>query len=743
MKKLTLLSILIFTQSLVFAQEIVTLKPNESLRTLAQKYFQNPDEWEIILLFNGFHSVNEVNEGTKLTIPTNLYKLLTNNLNEYQKIINLANKDGAAILSKNKISSALENYEKAMNFKKKGQLELAQKSSLEALNFAKKALQETNEKRLQSISAVLKEKKGTVETKKTNEIVWFSAKEMQELWEKQRVRTLTNSNGQIAFVDGSRLQLGENALAVIESMKQDLVTNTNLTDVVVLQGDVSTYLASLSKKNTINVSAPGVETKSRSKNFWTGRDSENVVRIANYDGEIQMLANGKEVLVKQNEGSKVLPGKPPTEPQKLLPAPEILFPQNQEKIVADKIDFKWKSVNDALNYFLQISSTRNFTEILKTETTLATSYTWEPQESGVFYFRVCSVDSDKLPGPYSNSVDFIVSTDENPPFLLVENLQNGDVFITENITVKGKTDGFSTVKINGENAQVGTNGSFSFPLKLVEGKQTVTIVAKNSSGKTSEIEAEIYCNLDEKLFTLEAQKNLIVNVAFFELKAKVKPLTEVFVNNQRVNLNQDKLQFLFPLREGSNNLKISAKNQNGQTEEENLMIVADFTLPKIETKEVVFYTNEREFELSGSISEEVKLKINNKETKLSDKNFSQRVLLNAGKNIFSLIAEDFAGNVTTKEIVVFSEENTVILSSVLSQTNVSGGENVKITVKIKERKSGLARTGNFVLQVEGIEVKGLLKLVTGSNTYEGNVIIPSQAKGELKLKEIKINDYRE
>lgn len=734
---------ILFTFSLLLSQSsVVTITYSEkiSLREISERYFENPDDWELILKFNGINSIADLSSGTKLKIPIQLYKSIVSKLEETEKFIQQANKEGAGLLAKEKINSALNEKEKAVSLKGNGDLVLSNSAAQSALFFAKEALQDARSKRVKSITAILSEKKGLIETKKSNQVVWNSAKLKQELFEKERLRTFSNSNGQILFIDGSRLQIGENALAVIEAMKQDLISNTNTTDVVVLQGDISTYLSTLSQKNQMNVSAPGVETKIRSRKFWTGRDENQVVRVANYNGEIDLAAAGKKVTIGQDEGSKIEPGKVPTDPKKLLSPPQILSPTSNQSFSSSSINFKWERVQGASTYLIEIASNKNFGEILVQESLSKTSFTWKLPKNGIFFLHVNSVDSDKLPGPFSDAVEFSYFLDKTPPFLVVENPKDEEIFFSEELTISGKTESSVQVLVNDELANVGIDGSFIKNISLNSGKNKIVVQAIDKAKNKSEVVRNVICNLQEEILVLESPSKIFTNSHFFVVKGKAKQNAKIKIGDEIFVVKNTDFEHTISLINGSQFVTIEVELK-GKLQTETLNFVVDSEPPKFYLSNFSKITSEKDITLTGSISEIGEVFFESEKLKLKSNNsFEKKIKLRNGKNFLKFEARDQAGNSVKKKYeITLDNKPPEIISSKVSKQSVKGDENLEVSVLAKDGESGLARTGNFSIKIGTKELSGVLKL--SSNTYTGSVFVPFGVSGSVKLSSIKIKDY--
>lgn len=84
--------------------------------------------------------------------------------------------------------------------------------------------------------------------------------------------------------------------------------------------------------------------------------------------------------------------------------------------------------------------------------------------------------------------DYTVTYSQGAPKLDVNSPTDGQQFARgdQSITVQGVTDPDSDVTVNNFRAIVDSSGAFSYYLKLNDGDNTVTIIATNQAGKTTE-----------------------------------------------------------------------------------------------------------------------------------------------------------------------------------------------------------------------------------------------------------------
>jgi len=118
----------------------ISLKENDSLRSMASTYLGDPNEWKVILYYNGFAGPADVNADTTIAIPVKLYKETAKRILEAGELTRRANMEGAGILAKDIIENSIRLQNDAVALKNKGKLRQARKVAAEAVEYSQKAL---------------------------------------------------------------------------------------------------------------------------------------------------------------------------------------------------------------------------------------------------------------------------------------------------------------------------------------------------------------------------------------------------------------------------------------------------------------------------------------------------------------------------------------------------------------------------------------------------------------------------
>lgn len=719
---------------------VIRLNEKFSLRDLAREHLGDPDQWRVILLYNGFENLSDLPHQGTITIPAALFKEISKKLDQAGGLIHQASMEGAGVLARENLSQAVRFHAQGLELRSKGQMDKAMENADQALKYSQQALSETRGKRVRSVSALLARKHGQVQSRGPENPLWIDAEVHQEFVEKERVRTLKSSRGQILFVDGSQLNLDEDSLTVIGQMKENLIESGIKTDVTVLRGDVLFQLAALSPKKTFSVMSPGVAADVRSTYFRTSRDAGEVTRITNYDGEIDVTAQGRAVKVGKNEGTKIESGKGPDAPQKLLPAPVITRPGLNQTIRSETVSFEWEAVADAASYRLEIAEDREFLMISFSQDITSTRHVWTAPRSGAYYFRFHTRDAAGLSGPFSTTGVLFMNLDHSPPYLAVQEPSDGETIPSDEVTVRGEAEKGAMVKINGLEIPLQADGGFIRQVHVKKGEQTLTITARDASGNEAVLNRKIVSVPGTRLVVLDTPNPLILNKTPVPISGEIRPGARLEINGETQPLS-GKFSWLLNLTEGAHEVQIRAFRKPGEDQEIRLYVTVDLTPPQITADPFPAYTPEARADLSGRLSEPARVMVNGRPVETEKDRFKLTLNLAEGPNVFDLTAVDPAGNKTGKTLSIFRDSlPPEILRHGTHPPKTRGGEIASLTVEARDQGMGLAKTGRFVLHVSDQTLNGILTLNPANNMFNGSLFIPPGASGPVVITEIRIQD---
>ncbi|MCI5118035.1 MAG: hypothetical protein D3913_08760 [Candidatus Electrothrix sp. LOE1_4_5] len=719
----------------------VPLKAGETLRQFSERLLGDGDAWPIILRCNGITHSDTLSPGTPLRVPVGLYTNLQRHLADTALLISKANQEGAALLAKKDIIEAIRLREQALVLKKQGTLRDALKQAVLAEAQARAALSRAKNKQTRVAQAWVAATAGTVQNRRPGTLHWQETQLQQKLQEREKVRTLADSRCQIKFSDQSQLSLGEQALVVIGSMQKNIIRSAYSNSVSMFEGDLLVHLASLSPKKRFEVKLPDITTDIRSLDFRASHDKNNVTRIANYDGEIDIISAGGQVTVKKNQGTKVLPGQQPTTPKKLLLPPLILMPKPQQKVYGDMVLFRWKPVSSASHYQIEISDSTAFTTPLVSKKINTSSFYWNKDPTGEYFFRIQTVDQNGCPGPFSDPLKFFIHpVDTLPPYLVLHAPANNTVLAKKEIDIRGEVEKDVILRINGKEVAPEKNGRFQYT--VVPNKSTVIKVeAEDLAGNISIVERTVWLQQENKLIQLDSPQKIFSKTKEVTLSGRLQPGVQLRINKRAIQA-ANTFTYMLHLPQGEHRIDVEAVGLDGQQDIQHLQVVVDLHPPQIQVNDIQHITAQHQIKIQGTLSEQGTVRLNDRPVSVSGKGFEKTVPLSEGNNRIVLVATDLAGNRSSwSKTVLLDSQPPTILKKKLSIPTTKGGEVVRLTVWSRDDGVGTARSGSFILEVNNTLFRGTLKKTGKDATvFAGNVFILPGVAGPVKVREIRIED---
>ena len=347
--------------------------------------------------------------------------------------------------------------------------------------------------------ATLVEMERTVKAKRASDLSWEDAKRQMPLYENDSVRTFEKSAATISFGPDDLLDVDQNALVIIKPRLKDAggpeislaLLSSDFLDSLASkpapERDKAIQAASAARQVTIRSmpggARPGVKTRIAVR---TLPDRSTSVAVLTGSAKI-VNPRGGEVVLKEKMVTRV------TETGLLAPR---LLPGNPEPIFPDdgatygfarrapRVELKWRPAERARSYRVVVSADRSFRSIFADERVDGTAFPVRVQQPGTYYWRVRAQDADGFAGPYSAVRSVKAVYDDTPPALAI--LSPPEMFVSPSpgVELKGRTERDARVRVNGQKAAVGPDGSFSFPLTLKEGVNLVTVEAIDAAGNS-------------------------------------------------------------------------------------------------------------------------------------------------------------------------------------------------------------------------------------------------------------------
>lgn len=203
--------------------------------------------------------------------------------------------------------------------------------------------------------------------------------------------------------------------------------------------------------------------------------------------------------------------------EKVAPTLSVTYPSSGAYIINNKPAITWQVKDDDSGVnpdtiAITIDSGSKITSgITKTPITGGYQCSYTPTSALIDGSHTVKVDASDNDGNAAAQKSVTFKIDTVPPTLNISSPADGLITNNKAVTVNGVTNDLTsspvkiTVKLNSgaaENVAVNADGSFTKALTLVEGNNTITVVATDSAGKSSTVTRTV--TLDTKAPTITA-----------------------------------------------------------------------------------------------------------------------------------------------------------------------------------------------------------------------------------------------
>jgi len=708
----------------------ITITGRTDVRKLAQDYFGDPDLWTYILKYNNIKDLSSVQSPVQIIIPQKKVKELLELFDNASKSIQDAVKAGAKILAPDLLEKSSGDYYDALKAKNILDFDSSHDYLIEAVDLARKAYSRTMEIREKTMDAVISYKKGTVQKMFPSVLNWENAELYDNLKENDWARTLSLSLANITFNDLSQIKLYENSEAEIQRSRVDVIGNNTDTKIKLEKGNAYAMLLNSPKKK-FDLDIPGVRTKINSKYFWIEKNNANA-KLANYNGEITLGVKDSSVIVKKNQGSVIPNGGYPSKPRKLIPPPELIYPEDFSAVTGNNVKFNWQNAPGVPDYSLEISTTGTFKIVDKSyNKNTGSSLEISGLKPGVYYWHVCSVDSLGLPGPFSEIRSVIILTDTAKPFLSID--YPADNFISRSIGLKitGKTNSDCKVLVNNNNVVTSNDGRFGSDLVLNEGENKIKIEAINPLGNVTTIYRNVFVESDSEIKIsdsvfgdLTGSSTYFTSKNILDLSLSTRPLSCVRVeslNSQKsyttYSNSQGNCGFSIPFHNLSEKFLIDVTTPAGfeksvqfdvTTKNEKVEIILDPSVPSL--------VNHKKITINGKVLGADELFINGIKIPLNENNEFHSVQdLTGFNNIFAIEAVNKDGDTKSLEKKIICDDRPPVLIS--SEIKALSDNLYQINVKADDETS-LSKSAKAEISFNGSIFTEILPYNSVTGLYE-------------------------
>lgn len=370
----------------------------------------------------------------------------------------------------------------------------------EALDRARASVREF-EQILQSDQMAIEEQgrfvtvQGNVEYRRGERGAWKRAQPDDVLNPGDWVKTSAGGSAHVVFPDRSEYTLRANTMVHMTAQTDRFGRSEQVAEMAFGWVELST------DQNGSRVKTPKSEASIRgSSEAMVAYDRErNTSRFATYTGGMEVVSESgqKQFLGPLQQVDQV--GDLLSEPASLPGKPRLYSPPKDGTfdLAGRELRLTWSPIANAETYALEVSRSALFASNLIEDTDRQkTSARVGMRAEGVFYWHVAAIGSDGIRGPWSEPRAFRVArvqrsteNDETPPTISIENVQTyGSLVI-----VSGRTEAGATLTLNGEAAELESDGSFRSTLEVAdEGFAFIEVLATDASGNTSQEQRRVF-----------------------------------------------------------------------------------------------------------------------------------------------------------------------------------------------------------------------------------------------------------
>jgi RHS repeat-associated protein len=331
-----------------------------------------------------------------------------------------------------------------------------------------------------------------------------------------------------------------------------------------------------------------------------------------------------------------------------------------------------------------------------------------------------------------------VILDSKPPIVKLTSPINGLITNKTKVTVKGTVTDASKVQVtvNGKQVCIDHHDAFNALVSLAEGLNTITIVATDAAGNSTNVTRTVTRDdVPPTLTVSEPINGLVTKSSSISVKGTVSDITTVTVEVNEVTFTVDKtgsFSGTVTLKEGKNTLTIEATDAAKNSTTIKRSVIRDTTPPKLQvcTPSDNITTGDSVVTVSGKVTDcttatVVYVSVNGgKDIPVSlqcSGLFKQKVSLSVGTNTIKITATDAAGNSTTVTRTVTRKGTTLKLivseptdetitraASILIKGTATGTGT--ITLKVNGTAVSIAANGSFSTSVNLVEGTNLVTI---------------------------------
>jgi len=232
------------------------------------------------------------------------------------------------------------------------------------------------------------------------------------------VRTFEQSSAELTFLDGANLRITEESLVFLRDRKVRRFERGGAIEIVDGQADVetlSTPASPLDIELQLGEALARPDTESGTSSYVRARRTEDgSAQLMAFAGSMRVEAAGTEVVLVSGTGTVVTPEAAPTPPEILPPRAEVTTPEDAS-FTPGEVELSWNGVDGAVAYLVEVCRDPGCGSLVRRATVSETRWTPPTLGPGSYSWRVNAVAASGLDGPPSAPATITVAAAEPPP----------------------------------------------------------------------------------------------------------------------------------------------------------------------------------------------------------------------------------------------------------------------------------------------------------------------------------------
>ncbi|MGB5246970.1 MAG: hypothetical protein WBN34_10515 [Woeseia sp.] len=329
-----------------------------------------------------------------------------------------------------------------------------------------------------------------VKIRPANGVAWTSAIKGSAVHDRDAVQTFSNSRARVDFTTENKLRIGQNSLVVFRNGAADPFLARREAAVVVMDGELSGEVNADYGAFAIEFPAGLVEltadkSSKEAVNFRVSVNPDQSSTIAVYSGQADINIAGEHFKVAANEGITFGKDGATVGVMGLPTLPDVRAPSSNSAAkfmnTPPRVAFRWRDVENAKKYRLEIAQDKGFEEILVDESLENNSFVHGNLPEGEYFWRVSALNG-WVQGPTSEARRLRIVRDAEPPVLELEAVER----LTASLyLLRGSTSRDAQVFAFGEPVGTTPDGRFEYQFSPAPGTQTIVVESVDDVGNTT------------------------------------------------------------------------------------------------------------------------------------------------------------------------------------------------------------------------------------------------------------------